>query len=150
MNRPDFTLVFIGKEGQLLPEMQKLAAGLNIGFCVNIPRQDTVAAYQSADLFLFGSQMEVSPLVIIEAKASRTPFISTDVGNVREWKGGIVCTPEKMASYTNALLDNEPARKALAQEGWSEWKEKLTWESVVDRYEQLYLRLQKSKQMRAR
>lgn len=150
MNRTDFTLVFIGKEGQLLPEMQQLAAGLNIRFCVNIPRQDTVAAYQAADMFLFGSEIEASPLVIIEAKASRTPFVTTDVGNVREWKGGIVCTPEKMAYYAGALLDNESMRKNLAEEGWNEWKQKLTWESVAERYEQLYLSLQKARQKGAR
>jgi glycosyltransferase involved in cell wall biosynthesis/GT2 family glycosyltransferase/predicted SAM-dependent methyltransferase len=146
MRRSDFTLVFIGKEGQHLPELQKLAAGLNIRFCVNIPRQDTVAAYQAADIFLFGSEIEASPLVIIEAKASRTPFVTTDVGNVREWKGGIVCTPENMAHHANALLDNEPMRKALALEGFGEWKDKLTWESVADRYEQLYLSLKNTKQ----
>jgi ADP-heptose:LPS heptosyltransferase/glycosyltransferase involved in cell wall biosynthesis/2-polyprenyl-3-methyl-5-hydroxy-6-metoxy-1,4-benzoquinol methylase len=145
MHRPDLTLVFIGKEGQLLPELRTLAAGLNIRFCVNIPRQDTVAAYQAADMFLFGSEIEASPLVIIEAKASRTPFVTTDVGNVREWKGGIVCAPDKMAYYANSLLDNESMRENLADEGWKEWKEKLTWESVTDRYEQLYLSLKNTK-----
>ncbi len=145
MNRPDFTLVFVGKEGQLLPQLKAQAVGLNICFCVNIPREDTVAAYQSADLFLFGSEVEASPLVIIEAKASATPFITTDCGNVREWKGGVVCTPNKMASYANALLDNESARKQIAQEGWTEWKEKLTWESVVDQYEKLFLNVRQHK-----
>jgi glycosyltransferase involved in cell wall biosynthesis/predicted SAM-dependent methyltransferase len=145
MRRPDFTLVFIGKEGQLLHELQNRAAGLNIRFCVNIPRQDTIAAHQAADIFLFGSEIEASPLVIIEAKASRTPFVTTDVGNVREWKGGIVCAPEKMAYYAATLLDNEPMRKTLAEEGFSEWKDKLTWESVADRYEQLYLSLKNAK-----
>jgi len=141
MNRLDFTMVFIGKEGDTLTGLRRQAVDLNVRFCVNIPREDTVAAYHSADLFLFGSDTEASPLVIIEAKASRTPFVSTDCGNVREWKGGVVCAPEKMALYANRILDDELVRKALAEEGWKEWKEKLTWESVVDRYEELYSRL---------
>jgi FkbM family methyltransferase len=141
MNRPDFTMVFIGKEGKTLAKFKRRASGLDIRFLTHVPREDTVAAYHSADLFLLGSDNEASPLVIIEAKASRTPFISTDCGNVREWKGGIVCPPEKMAFHANRILDDDAVRKNLAEEGWKEWKEKLTWEAVVDRYEELYSRL---------
>jgi glycosyltransferase involved in cell wall biosynthesis/MoaA/NifB/PqqE/SkfB family radical SAM enzyme/predicted SAM-dependent methyltransferase len=140
MSRADFTMVLIGKEGDELQNLKKQAEGLNILFCVNIPREDTIAAYHEADIFLFGSYIEASPLVIIEAKASRTPFVSTDCGNVREWKGGIVCEPEEMAANVNRILDDEGFRKQLAHEGRKEWKDKLTWESVVDRYEDLYLK----------
>ena len=141
MNRPDFTIVFIGKEGDEIGNLYKLASGLNVRFCVGIEREDTLAAYHEADIFLFGSEKECSPLVIVEAKASRTPFVSTDCGNVREWKGGVVCAPEKMAVYANRILDEEVIRRSFAEDGWKEWKEKLTWESVIDRYEQLYSRL---------
>ncbi|MCK4791819.1 MAG: glycosyltransferase, partial [Desulfobacteraceae bacterium] len=141
MNRPDFTMVFIGKEGSELRKLYELASGLNVSFCVGIERKDTLAAYHEADIFLFGSEKECSPLVIVEAKASRTPFVSIDCGNVREWKGGVVCASEKMAFYANRILDEEVTRKNLAEEGWKDWKEKLTLKSVVDRYEELYLRL---------
>lgn len=141
MKRKDFTMVFIGKDGEELSSLQKQAEGLDIKFLLNIPREDTVAAYHAADIFLFGSYIEASPLVIIEAKASRTPFVSTDCGNVREWKGGIVCTPDEMANNANKILDDESLRKQLAEEGYQEWKEKLTWGAIVDQYEDLYLRL---------
>jgi len=141
MNRTDFTMVFIGKEGGQLANLQARATGLNIRFCTDIDRQDVLAAYHEADIFLFGSEKECSPLVIVEAKASRTPFVSTDCGNVREWKGGVVCAPEKMAVYANRILDEEVIHRSFAEDGWKEWKEKLTWESVIDRYEQLYSRL---------
>ncbi len=145
MNRPDFTMVFVGKEGPPLADYRKLAQGLKVQFLTDISREDTVAAYHSADLFMLGSDNEASPLVIIEAKASRTPFISTDCGNVREWQGGVVCSPEKMAFYANGILDDETIHASLAESGYREWKEKLTWESVVDRYEQLYLKLHAQK-----
>lgn len=145
MNRPDFSMVFIGKDGGELIELQKQAQGLNIYFLVNIPREDTVSAYHTADIFLFGSYIEASPLVIIEAKASKTPFVSTDCGNVKEWKGGIVCSPEEIADNANRLLNNESSRKQLAEEGYREWKEKLTWKAIVDQYEDLYLRLHSAK-----
>lgn len=139
-------MVLIGKEGDALASLQTKSAGLsNIRFLINIPREDTVAAYHAADVFLFGSHIEASPLVIIEAKASKTPFVSTDCGNVKEWKGGIVCLPEEMAGNANRILDDESVRNQLAEEGYREWKEKLTWEAVVDKYEELYTRLHHSK-----
>jgi len=145
MNRSDFTMVFIGKEGAQLSNLKAQAAGMNVQFFMDIPREDTLAAYHEADIFLFGSHIEASPLVIIEAKASKTPFVSTDCGNVREWKGGIVCAPEDMAIHANNILDNESLRIQLVNEGYREWKEKLTWESIVDKYEELYLRLLREK-----
>ncbi len=141
MGRSDFTLVFIGKEGGDLDTLRQRAAGLNVRFLVDVPRADTVAAFHAAHLFLFGSHIEASPLVIIEAKAARLPFISTDCGNVREWRGGVVCAPGEMAGHANRLLNAEGARKQLAEDGWREWKEKLTWDAVVDQWEDLYLRL---------
>lgn len=141
MNRKDFTMVFIGKEGNQLANLKAQATGLNVRFCVGISREDTIAAYHEADIFLFGSYIETSPLVIIEAKASKTPFVSTNCGNVHEWKGGIAVHPNEMVTNANRILDDEKLRKQLVEEGWREWKEKLTWESIVDKYEDLYLRL---------
>lgn len=141
MNRDDFTMVFIGKEGDQLDNLKKRAEGLNVKFCVNIERAHTLAAYFAADIFLFGSHIEASPLVIIEAKASRTPFVSVDCGNVKEWKGGIVCDPDEMADNVFMLLADDIKRQQLADEGWQEWKDRLTWKAVVDKYEELYLRV---------
>lgn len=56
-----------------------------------LPRRETVAAFHAADLLLFPSNIECSPLVLFEAAASRTPFLVTDVGNAAEivaWTGG--------------------------------------------------------------
>jgi len=57
----------------------------------SLSRPDTVAAYQAANLFLFPSNIECSPIVLFESMASRTPFLVTDVGNSAEiigWSGG--------------------------------------------------------------
>jgi len=145
MNRPDFTVVFIGNQGGEIEKLRRQGGGLNVRFCVGISRDDVLAAYHQADIFLFASEKECSPLVILEAKASRVPFVSTDCGNVREWSGGVVCPPDKMATYANRLLDDDEIRRILAEEGFRQWKEKFTWESVVDRYEDLYQELHRKK-----
>ncbi|MEI6536099.1 MAG: DUF6492 family protein, partial [Verrucomicrobiaceae bacterium] len=146
MNRPDFTMVFIGKEGGQCAALRQQASGLDIRFLVDIPREDTLAAFRSADLFLFASRIEASPLVIIEAKAAGLPFVSTDCGNVREWQGGIVCAPDKMVAEANRLLNDDSVRKRLGHAGQQEWKEKLTWEAVTDQWEEFYLRLHRERQ----
>ena len=61
-----------------------------------------------ATLFLHGSKLEAFPIVILEAMATATPFISTDVGNVQELKGGIVIHDEKEMSQTIDNLLNNP------------------------------------------
>lgn len=141
MSRSDAVLVLIGREGETLAQLKEQAKGLNAVFLSGIPREDVVAAYFAADLFLFGSYIEASPLVIIEAKASRTPFVSVDCGNVKEWKGGVVCKPIEMDFHANRILDSQSDHERLAQDGYEEWKSKLTWSSVVDQYEDLYERV---------
>jgi len=70
-----------------------------------LDRQETVAAYKEADLFLFPSNIECSPIVLFEAMASKTPFLTTDVGNAQEiikWSGGGILLPTKKSDYLNS------------------------------------------------
>ncbi len=55
-----------------------------------LARVETIAALKAADLFLFPSNIECSPIVLFECMASKTPFLVTDVGNsseIIEWSG---------------------------------------------------------------
>ncbi|MHB8931595.1 MAG: glycosyltransferase family 4 protein [Melioribacteraceae bacterium] len=146
MNRPDFEMIFIGKEGKTLKQLQQLAEGLNVKFLTNISREDTLAAYHEADLFLFASHFEVFPLVILEAKASKTPFVSVDCGNVKELKGGIVSEVNDLAFNVSKLLDDEKLRMRMAVEGFNEWKNNYTWDAIINKYENLFMMLSQSKQ----
>lgn len=124
------------------------------------PRVDTVNLYKSADLFLFPSNIEASPIVIFEAMAAKTPFLSSDVGNVSEiikWSnGGKLLPMEKkdLAGYSyadvakstealNEIYSNSEERKQLAESGYKAWSEKYTWEQIVKDYENLYKKLLK-------
>ena len=68
-----------------------------------LSRPETVSAYHAADLFLFPSNIECSPIVLFECMASRTPFLVTDVGNSAEiiaWSGGAgVLLPSETPHY---------------------------------------------------
>ncbi len=126
-------------------------------FVEDLSRQETLAAYHAADLFLFPSNIECSPLVLFEAMASKTPFLTTDVGNSREiieWGGGGMLLPTYRDKTGNSYADLSGAaalmdqlwrdaslRGRLAQAGHSAWKERFTWEKITLEFERLYLEL---------
>lgn len=146
LRMPDVALVLIGRDGGTLQRNQELAGNLPVYFLTDIPRADTVSAYFNADLFTFASNVEASPLVILEAKAARLPFLSTDVGNVRELAGGIICSLAEMPECIIKLLNDPELRSTLGEEGWKEYLSKHTWTKVIDNYEDLYQRLHFLKQ----
>ena len=58
---------------------------------VDLPREKVVDAFFEADLFVFASKVEYSPLVLFESAAAGTPFLTVPAGNAREivrWTGG--------------------------------------------------------------
>jgi glycosyltransferase involved in cell wall biosynthesis len=121
------------------------------------PRRDVVSAYHSADLFLFGSNIEYSPIVLFEAAASGTPFVSTACGNaveIAEWTaagrivqtdrladGNVRTSPAAMAKVMEELLTDKSRLKRLSDAGIENWKNRFTWEKIALQYEDLYLRL---------
>ncbi|MGH7156945.1 MAG: glycosyltransferase family 4 protein [Candidatus Saccharimonadales bacterium] len=120
----------------------------------DLPRVQTVAAYKEADLFLFPSNIEASPLVLFEAMAGRTPYMTTDVGNAKEiikWSSGGLLLPTFVddqglshADIPKAIdllenLHNKPReRQDLATKGYKAWKKRFTWEIITQQYEKLY------------
>ena len=124
-------------------------------------REDTVKAFKSADLFLFPSNIECSPIVLFEAMAGHTAFLATDVGNSKEiarWSNGGLILPtnvnKKGRSYAmvnesvevlEKLYHDKAKLKELSDKGYESWKEKFTWEIITKQYEKLYQNLINSK-----
>jgi len=99
-------------------------------------------ALASADVLLFPSRVECSPLVIIEAMAAGLPWVSYDVGNVRELFGGIVVEGFEELVDAGAHLARAPdERSRLGSAGRRAWRERHRWPDVIDAYERLFLRL---------
>jgi glycosyltransferase involved in cell wall biosynthesis len=122
-----------------------------------LPRPETVAAYKAADLFLFPSNVECSPLVLFECMASRTPFLSTDVGNaaeIIEWSGGGNLLPTlkdptghsyarvaESAALLEAIYQAMDQRRNMAESGFKAWQQRFNWEVITEKYENLYASL---------
>jgi glycosyltransferase involved in cell wall biosynthesis len=116
--------------------------GRKVEFRFNVPRPQIAAALCAADVFVLPSRWEASPLVILEAMAAGLPWVSFDVGNVRDHAGGIVVgSIEEMASETRKLLSDRDLRARLGREGRERVLERHTWDKVVESYERLYLEL---------
>lgn len=124
-------------------------------------RPELTQAFMAADLFVFASNIEYSPLVLFESAAAGTPFLTVSAGNaaeIAEWTGaGIVCPSTVDAKgYTRVsdqVLAHEMARlmaapdtlARLAQVGRATWARQFTWETIASRYEQLFYRLVQQK-----
>lgn len=157
------TLLLIGNNTELLIKQKswgyKLSSLLSGGekkiiIRHDLSREETVAAYRAADLFLFPSNIECSPIVLFECMAAHIPFLTTDVGNAGEilkWSGGGLLLPtsidskgyshaeiEGSAKLLNELYMDEKERRRLSDSGYNAWKSNFTWETIAKKYEQLY------------
>lgn len=131
----------------------------------DLPRKELTQAFMTADLFVFASNIEYSPLVLFEAAAAGTPFLTVNVGNaeeIAEWTGaGILCPSEIDAkSYTRVnedvlaksmteLMTQKKLLENLGAAGKRNWREYYTWDKVSNQYEQIFQQLvQKNKQLK--
>lgn len=146
----DATLVFIGSEfNDYSRQMEELDKSLKLKFpngrvllLEKVTRAMTCAAYRAADLFVLSAKAETQPIVLLEAMASRTPFISTNTGCVRELPGGVVVTSEQeMVAWMRDLVRSTEKREKLAAEGSDACRKVYDWERVVESYDLLLKRL---------
>jgi L-malate glycosyltransferase len=122
---------------------------------INPPREDIVSLYKEANIFLFPSNVECSPIVLFESMAAGIPFLTTDVGNSKEiikWSNDSgLELPTKKDSFgyshadieESALLLNELYKHQFLLSkmglcGREEWLKHFTWEKITKQYEKIY------------
>jgi len=123
----------------------------------DFPRHELTQAFMAADLFVFASNIEYSPLVLYEAAAAGTPFLSVSVGNSEEiakWTGaGVICpstidekgyTRVDEAVLTRSMAELMQHRQRLAElgaTGKKNWSERFTWGIISTQYEHIFRQL---------
>lgn len=101
------------------------------------PPGAVASAIAAADVFLFTSRVECAPLVILEAMAAGTPWVSYDVGNVSELAGGVVAGDvSELRDAAGEILDG--MRPDLGPQGRAAWKANHRWPDIVARYESVF------------
>jgi glycosyltransferase involved in cell wall biosynthesis len=97
---------------------QAAAQSLKKAIRTDLQRSDLIQAYLAADLFVFASKVEYSPLVLFEAAAAGTPFLTVPVGNADEivgWTGGGMLCPAKKDDFGYTTVDPQVLAAAMAR-----------------------------------
>lgn len=126
---------------------------------IDIPRHDTIQSFRECDIFVFPSQKEVAPLVILESMASSLPWISLDVGNISDLKGGImiptrqkikgaqIYTTDVYRDFEDALLKlltDEKLRKQTGEEGYHDVRNNYNWSNIKNLYRDVFVSFRKN------
>ncbi|MES2363877.1 MAG: glycosyltransferase family 4 protein [Pseudomonadota bacterium] len=161
-----FSLVWPGGK-DLLKTVEKINRSQvqKVVLLTDFPRKDLTQLFMAADLFVFASKIEYSPLVLFETAAAGTPFLSVGVGNAAEiaqWTGaGVICPStvdgkgytqvnEEDLAVAMAELMRAPERlEALGRAGRKNWSEKFNWEKIAGQYEQVLMGQTAAQQERA-
>jgi len=102
---------------------------------------DPAKYYQQADVLLFNSVNEVTPLVLPEAMLHGVPVITTNIAGIPEMlthhEHGFVLDPDDEAGFVSAmqkLADNPLFRAKLGEAGRKRAKANFTLSAMVDNY----------------
>lgn len=117
-------------------------------------RAEVVDLLKTADIFVFFSNIEASPLVLFEANAAGLPFVASSAGNSAEiasWTGGGIIVKSKPLPNGRVKVDlkqalwqmtklslNPMLRRRLGRNGRGTWLKHFTWQKISDEYLQLY------------
>lgn len=160
-NHKDFTFVFISSTLAFQPgnrhrDFVKSSCermGIPVKFISDIPREHVVQSYFACDAFVFPSQQECGPIVVLEAMAASKPWIAIDVGHISQLKGGIciksfVPNGDKVSfgvdissaflKGIDKLLTDKNLRDSFGAEGRKNVEEEYNWDKVKDQYSSFF------------
>ncbi|MGN7872172.1 glycosyltransferase family 4 protein [Roseateles sp. 22389] len=143
--RKDWAIAFCGSSanGYLERLRQRVAGSLEaqegrVAFHVGLGRRELAALYAKASIFAFASRTECQPLVVLDAMAAGMPFLSTDVGCVRTFPGGLT-VPDNSVFETELvrLMADASLRERLGDEGRAAAERTYNWRVSAARLEQI-------------
>ncbi len=121
----------IAGEGPYLPVLQSEIRRKKLGKYVktlgSVPNKEVMKLYSQSDVFLMPSDEEGFPRVLLEAMATGTPFVASDVGGVRDIVPSQDCVVDKgdidgFASKVVQLLSNSKLRAKFSKLGLKQVK----------------------------
>lgn len=108
--------------------------------------------YAAADVCVVPSHYEPFGLVAIEAMASKTPVVASDVGGLQftvvPEETGLLAPPQDVAAFSAAIdriLGNPQWRDELGQAARKRVETKFSWDGVASQLAQLYTQLLQEK-----
>jgi len=162
-NIPNSVLMIIGNECYICSDYCRKWAARSSYFkhllhkriiVPQLNREETVTALKTADLFLFLSNQEYSPLVLFEAAAAGVPFVCSTAGNsqeICEWTEGGIAVPGitkpngyvkpsilKAAQAATKLYKDRQTRQRMSEKGREVVMKKYTWDILAQKYLDTY------------
>jgi glycosyltransferase involved in cell wall biosynthesis len=99
---------------------------------------------RSLDVFALPSRLEGLPLSLLEAMATRTAVVATDVGGIGEavasGETGLLVPPDDASALADAirrLLDDDDLRERVVARAHEEWVARFTEQRMQERYAEL-------------
>lgn len=152
---------FIVGDGEMRQVLETFCVELNIPFNafpyyepVGAPltfcswRNDIDTINAGLDIVVLTSKNEGTPVSLIEAQASGTPVISTNVGGVENVVAhgvtGLLAEfndEAKMAKNLMSLIESDELRRSMSANGWHHVGERFHYSRLVSKMDSLYARL---------
>ena len=146
---PDARLIIAG-DGPERTSLEQLARDLNLQnaeFAGRVGHDRVVELYDSADIFLNGSEIDNQPLSLLEAFACGLPVVTTDAGGIPDMvvaEETALVVPrgeyEQLAASALRLLDDPPLAQRIVEQAREECR-KYLWEAVREQWLNMYREL---------
>lgn len=142
---PDVELVIVG-DGSLRNPLRELAenSGVrdHIRFVGQVPSEEVRDLLASAAVFVLPSRSEGMPVALLEAMATSTAVVATEVGAVAAVVGddcGRLIAPEDEAGLAHALVEvlRDPAEASRFARAAARRARDFTADEMIDRYAQI-------------
>lgn len=150
---PSVRFVFVGPQGdsfyaqEVRDILNRSGAAERAIFLSNLSERELRNLYERSHLFVLPSTAESSPASLLEAMASRTPVIGSDIDTLR-WmvpeKCGVLLPPGDECAWAETivrLLRDDGKRKELAEEAWHHAYANHRWTAITSRLIELYERV---------
>jgi len=157
----DVTLVFICSTLAFRPgnlRMKQISEqitrmNLPIRILQDIPRSHVISAYFASDAFVFPSQTECGPIVVLESMAAGKPWVALNVGHIPELKGGICVhsvpgrgeylafddrVSTEFESATRKLLSDSTLSEQMGFEGRAQIGQEYNWSIISRQYKEFF------------
>ncbi len=125
----------------------KMDKSVDFKFFKDIAREKVIGFFKQSNVFLFPTEKEVAPIVVLESMAAELPWVSANVGNLKDLSGGKIVQTAKDSKF-NCIIDDR-AKKLLARAILAVWDdpiimkagrenaERLSWNKILPQYRSL-------------
>src|SRR3989304_2136378 len=122
----DIKLVVVGEKSS------SFEAGRGVIFLGRVPTHDLPALFSGSTLLVYPSLYEGFGLPILEAYASRTPVVTSNIGSMKEVAGGAseLVDPYSVDSITKGILNAISNKKELIKRG-RDVSRKYSWDKTA-------------------